>query len=181
MALIYCVECNAKISDKAPQCPYCGCPTSFQTQSESKHAEENEVIIDPKWEEILQIIKDNSRSGFEAIDEIKCLTGVKLGEAIEIFEYMEKNGAPPPEILVPKQPPKTTVECAVCNNQISIKAETCPHCGNPTGVHVCPKCGSANTKTISSTSKATSVLLWGPFAANKVISKYQCKDCWHKF
>ena len=71
--------------------------------------------------------------------------------------------------------------CSICNEPISNRAETCPHCGNPTGVHVCPKCGSTNTKTISSASKATSVFLWGPFAANKVVSKFQCKDCWHKF
>lgn len=75
----------------------------------------------------------------------------------------------------------TTVCCPACNHQISTKAESCPNCGNPTGVHVCPKCGSINTKTISGASKATSVFLWGPFAANKVVSKYQCKDCWHKF
>lgn len=71
--------------------------------------------------------------------------------------------------------------CHVCNHEISEKAESCPNCGNPTGVHVCPKCGSANTKAISGSSKTTSVLLWGPFAANKVVSKFQCKDCWHKF
>lgn len=181
MALISCVECNANISDKAPQCPYCGCPASFQNKGVGEHTEENEMVIDPKWEEILQIIKDNSRSGFEAVDEIKRLTGVTLSEAFDILEYMEKNDAPPPHVLVPKQPPKTTTECSACNNQISIKAEVCPHCGNPTGIHVCPKCGSTNTKTISGASKAASVLLWGPFAANKVVSKYQCKACWHKF
>ena len=73
------------------------------------------------------------------------------------------------------------IPCKVCGKKLSAKAETCPGCGNPTGVHVCPKCGSANTKAISGASKATSVLLWGPFAANKVISQFQCKDCWHKF
>lgn len=27
MALINCAECHKEISDKAKQCPYCGCPT----------------------------------------------------------------------------------------------------------------------------------------------------------
>ena len=71
--------------------------------------------------------------------------------------------------------------CAACGNRISTKAESCPQCGEPTGIHICPKCSSANTKIISGASKATSIVLWGAFAANKVLSKYQCKDCGHKF
>ena len=45
----------------------------------------------------------------------------------------------------------------------------------------CPKCGSSNTKVISGASKAVSVALWGVFAANKVMSKYVCNNCGHKF
>lgn len=73
------------------------------------------------------------------------------------------------------------IPCTACNGQISPQAEVCPHCGQPTGVHVCPKCGKTNTKVISGASKVTSILLWGPFAANKVVSKYQCNECGHKF
>lgn len=77
---------------------------------------------------------------------------------------------------------KTTLSpCSACGYQISIRAESCPHCGNPTGVHVCPKCNSINTRVITGTSKAASIFLWGAFAANKVVSKYECKDCGHKF
>ena len=71
--------------------------------------------------------------------------------------------------------------CTACNKDISVKTETCPHCGQPTGVHVCPKCQGINTKVISGASKATSIFLWGPFAANKVLSKFQCNDCGHKW
>ena len=71
--------------------------------------------------------------------------------------------------------------CAVCNAQVSTEAELCPHCGQPTGVHICPNCRSTNTEVISNASKATSIFLWGPFATNKVLSKFQCKDCGHKF
>lgn len=73
------------------------------------------------------------------------------------------------------------VICASCKSHISKQTEVCPHCGHPTGVHVCPKCNSANTKVISDASKATSIFLWGPFAANKVLSRFQCKDCGYKF
>lgn len=77
--------------------------------------------------------------------------------------------------------PYGLVVCLACQKQISTQAETCPHCGQPTGVHVCPKCSSVNTKVISGVSKATSIFLWGPFAANKVISKFECKDCGHNW
>ena len=80
-------------------------------------------------------------------------------------------------------PPKNhnLVDCMACGHQISTRAESCPHCGNPTGIHVCPKCNSTNTRVITGTSKAASIFLWGAFAANKVVSKYECKDCGHKF
>lgn len=73
------------------------------------------------------------------------------------------------------------ISCTVCSASISPFAESCPHCGQPTGVHVCPKCQGINTKVISGASKATSIFLWGPFAANKVLSKFQCNDCGHKW
>lgn len=88
-----------------------------------------------------------------------------------------------PNVNYSNSNPKKTrlVSCVVCNTNISPFAEVCPHCGHPTGVHVCPKCNSTNTKVISGVSKVTSIFLWGPFAANKVVSKFQCKDCGHKF
>lgn len=73
------------------------------------------------------------------------------------------------------------VTCVACGHRLSPKAEQCPNCGQPTGIHACPKCGGINTKSISGASKVTSIVLWGPFAANKVISKFQCKDCGHKW
>lgn len=84
-------------------------------------------------------------------------------------------------IAAAKNAPVQMTKCKCCKSKISSKAEVCPHCGNPTGVHLCPRCTSTNTKVISGTSKATSVFLWGAFAANKVVSKYECKDCGHKF
>lgn len=80
----------------------------------------------------------------------------------------------------PKPKPSLTT-CAACGNKISTRAEACPHCGEPTGIHICPKCGGTNTQVISGASKAGSIFLWGPYAANKVMSKYQCNDCGHKF
>lgn len=71
--------------------------------------------------------------------------------------------------------------CSACNKEISKQAEVCPHCGQPTGVHLCPKCKSTDTKVISGASKVASVAMWGVFAANKVKSNYKCNKCGHKF
>lgn len=74
------------------------------------------------------------------------------------------------------------IKCPDCGRQVSDSAANCPNCGRPISTKVrCPKCGSTNTSVISGASKAVSVALWGPFAANKVMSKYQCNSCKHKF
>lgn len=74
------------------------------------------------------------------------------------------------------------INCPECGKQVSTQAKTCPNCGAPIDTAIrCPKCGSANTEVISGASKAVSVALWGVFAANKVMSRYKCKDCGHKF
>ena len=74
------------------------------------------------------------------------------------------------------------IKCPECGKQVSDKAPACPGCGSPIDTAIrCPKCGSANTKVISGASKVASVAMWGVFAANKVLSKYVCSDCGHKF
>ena len=45
----------------------------------------------------------------------------------------------------------------------------------------CPKCGSTNTRAISNSSKVMSTLMWGPLATHKIMSKYECLNCKHKF
>lgn len=74
------------------------------------------------------------------------------------------------------------IKCPECLNDVSDKAQSCPHCGNPIDTNIyCPKCNSNNVGTISGASKALSLAMWGVFAANKVKSTYQCYDCGFKF
>ena len=74
------------------------------------------------------------------------------------------------------------IKCPECGKDVSDKARSCPHCGNPIDTSIyCPKCGSKNVSVISGASKAVSVALWGVFAANKVKSNYKCNSCGHKF
>ena len=41
----------------------------------------------------------------------------------------------------------------------------------------CPYCQSTNIKKITGLSKASSVVLWGIFAAGKVSKNYHCNNC----
>lgn len=74
------------------------------------------------------------------------------------------------------------IKCNECGKEVSSKARTCPNCGNPIDTSVkCPKCGSTNTRPISNSSKLFSTIMWGGLAANKILSKYECLNCKHKF
>ena len=48
-------------------------------------------------------------------------------------------------------------------------------------IHVCPKCGSQNTRVITGTDKMVSTVAFGVLAANKLINQYICNNCKHKF
>jgi len=74
------------------------------------------------------------------------------------------------------------IKCPECGKEVSDTAKACPNCGAPIDTSIrCPKCGSSDVRIISGASKAVSIALWGVFAANKVLSKYQCNQCGHKF
>ena len=74
------------------------------------------------------------------------------------------------------------IKCPECGKEVSDQAGNCSNCGCPINTTIrCIRCGSTNVQVISGASKVGSIILWGPFAANKVISKYMCKDCKHKF
>lgn len=74
------------------------------------------------------------------------------------------------------------IKCSECGKEVSSNASSCPHCGNIINASVrCPKCGSTNTGPISNSSKIISNLMWGPLAVHKILSKYECYDCKHKF
>lgn len=185
MEKIYCRCCGAIIRkpEKHSWCPKCG--KSIKTKEQNK-AEAEKLLPALKeseqYERIKEMVYDCKLA--EPSREIRKIVPADIFVADEIIDMIWETR---PSDWVIEQPPAPTPDnsllttCVACASEISKQAETCPHCGQPTGVHVCPRCQSMNTKVISGASKATSVVLWGPFAANKVVSKYECKSCGHKW
>ena len=189
-----CWQCGTEFSKKHGYCPSCG--TISITRFRQAESFEQIVRINPKVglqctrcgslypnnQDKCLICNAKAEDGFtmsiahmnqQNVESIKTpikVAGSKLTQK-KVHELSSKIRIAKPGLII----------CPACGGQISSHAESCPHCGQPTGVHVCPKCKGINTGVISGASKATSVLLWGPFAANKVLSKFQCRDCGHKF
>lgn len=186
-----CEKCGRVHNSKAPVCPYCGAVDrrrAAQIRDLEAKARSNPQIgvrclacnsIFPNDQTKCpfcgnSISKDGTKSiasrSKTDLDKMETPIGAYFaGKPIPI----KQQKAIKPKVQL--------VSCTACGHKLSPKAESCPNCGHPTGIHICPKCGSINTKPISGASKATSIALWGPFAANKVLSKFQCKDCGHKF
>ena len=152
---LYCLKCGTIYPNDIAKCPYCAVPAENNSRPLT-HKNAPSHFNTP-------ISKHYKRDGYT----------IKGNNSNKTFSGQSNK--------VNKSHQPVLISCKACGKQISSQAESCPNCGQPTGIHVCPNCRSTNTKVISGTSKATSVFLWGVFAANKVISKYECKDCHHKF
>ena len=188
MNAVRCKKCFALYPADMQSCPSCG-ETNNEVSNNTKKSSRTTSCSNPQRygtvpDSIMnELIKTAEKKPESALTCLKCGTKFPNGLSkcprcgIQCTGGYFGKSALQQTVKINHQ----LTQCNCCNKEISIKAETCPHCGNPTGVHACPKCGSTNTKTISGASKAVSIYLWGPFAANKVVSKFQCKDCWHKF
>ncbi|MBR4003151.1 MAG: ribosomal protein L7/L12 [Clostridia bacterium] len=186
MALIKCPECGKEISDKSPACIHCGFPLDTTTTKEEPTNANIVKIggVDYDLTEVIELINKNEK--IKAIKILREKTGLGLADAKDVADNLEQKTNPttgftPKYSTVSADIKATLITCKACGKQISNQAPTCIHCGQPTGIQLCPKCGSSNTKVISGASKAVSIGLWGIFAANKVMSKYECKKCGHKF
>ena len=139
------------------------------------------------WKQILSYVRN--RDAIRAINKIKSILSISYDVlAEEIYDEILLNDKVPLGLLQTKYPnqlieskKQLLTSCSACGKTISSKAETCPNCGQPTGVHVCPRCGSTNTHVLTGFDKTVSTALWGRFAANEVMSKYWCEDCRHKW
>lgn len=186
-----CEKCGRNYNGKTPVCPYCGAVDNrraLQIRDLETKARNNPQIGVRCLACNSIFPNDQTKCPFcyatVGHGSVKSIAGRSRSDLDKIETPIDAHfaGRPiPTKQRQAVQPKAQLMPCAACGHKLSPKAEKCPSCGQPTGVHICPKCGGANTKPISGASKATSVVLWGPFAANKVLSKFQCKDCGHKF
>lgn len=198
MSMIKCIECGNNISSLAEACPFCGCPAKHQkTNSQQVCAAPTPAVPPSKpdisylkypglWGEIRDaaIVHDfNNANRFT-----KKLTGKPITS--ELYYEIIKIKDLPIEMIIKTYPEQasrpyneapTTLPCKACGKTISVKAEVCPHCGEPTGVHVCPKCGNTDVWVLDAVTKTLSLVFMGPLAVNTVRSKYECKKCHFKF
>ena len=191
MQTIVCLYCqnDIDVDYQNRQCPYCG---KFVVSAERMKEAVDAVIWLTRNKGLFDALKVHiyNHEDDRAINIIRSVTE-RQDSAVEqkVIERILKDkpadwtpvAALKVSIPIPVSNAPALVSCKACNNQISNHAKTCPHCGHPTGVHVCPKCGSIKTKVISGASKTASIFFWGAYAANKVRSTYECLDCKHKW
>lgn len=185
MEAIRCEKCSCIYLNEMSECPSCKEPNP-KARYRSKYAKSNQTQPKAPSSNVVQmLVKQAEEHPDKAVTCFKC--GIKYPNTLKSCPKCGSNNSggyvasTKNNTIYNKPKNRNLVDCMACGHQISTRAESCPHCGNPTGVHVCPKCDSINTRVITGTSKATSIFLWGAFAANKVVSKYECKDCGHKF
>lgn len=191
MALIKCIECGSEISSYAKSCPICGCPAEMQNspindESISINIEKNneELLNKDRWYHVVDLV--NKGETLPAVHEIKDILSINsLSAAMDIIKKIKETKELPVDFIIEKYPSQkiqpTTRSCKACSKIISVKAEKCPHCGEPTGVRVCPRCGSTDVVILDAVSKAVSMALFGVFSVNTVRSKYECWTCHFKF
>lgn len=170
MSLRYCPECGHQISTHAKQCPKCGFPYKKYEDLALKCDinTRNEEFVKAYW-----ITKPSDDIPYIHDDpETRCAEcGTKLlgkktcpncGFSMETYNQIQKEkGEQFKKIVVNasrKEAQNTQrqqmIYCPGCQHELSIYAETCPHCAFPvrsfmtehhiTDIHkayVCPKCG----------------------------------------
>lgn len=199
MAIIKCIECGKDISSFAPMCPHCGCPAEHQINEHlgDQHLDKrNDSSVSSvrlknqeQWERIAELVKQKKTEEAQSMIEMIIGGGPK---ALAMLARVIRADGIPFDYILEKYPEQatsepvaqsmpTTAPCSACGKTISAKAETCPYCGHPTGVHVCPRCGSTEIMWIDGVSKALSMAFFGPFSVNTVRNKYECEKCHFKF
>ena len=151
MALIKCIECGHKISDKATACPNCGYPISKELAvAEEDTTEENTNIkmingVRVDMGIVAQMLVDKEK--IKAISYFHRLTGVDIHEAFDIVSALDTTAI---------------IDIANANTHNNSDEVRCPHCGS-TQIQVVPRKWSIMTGLLT----------------NKV--DRVCMNCKHKF
>lgn len=155
MALITCPECTKIFSDKASNCPNCGCPT----EQIIKNLEIQKILI--KYKDVIDNLKITYKCNVCGNTEFD--TEIFAGILMSVCTKC-KNHA---NIVIVNQE-----ELNQWKQQTScIKRPTTPEC---------PYCHSHDTKKIGSGGRTLSLLTLG-LAGSKIGKQWHCKHCGSDF
>lgn len=167
MALIFCPECNKKISDRAINCPNCGLPLSPINDTNIKETKYDLILI-----------KYTGNNDFVA-ETIYNNCYCSLGEARRIIQScpsaIMKNVSLSKLTAIQKELLQyriiTEIVQATDRPAISKKVNFKPKC---------PTCGSNNVNKISTMNRAVHGYAFGLFSKT-ARSQFECLDCGYKW
>lgn len=163
MAMMTCIECKNKISNKAKNCPFCGCPIEIDyTKQIICKINGIEYDFTDFYNRLMTIKHNNGLYGdpdFIAVTkEIRNLTGIA-----KTFKLCN--------LIVQKE----TVPAEYNDDETMDKLNQDRQMIETSKIH-CPNCNSSNVKPISGTERAVSVLGLG-ILSKKINKSYKCLNC----
>lgn len=171
MALMKCVECGKEISDRADNCPYCGCPVGAESIWGS---------IDFVW---VKGVTQNFNVATIYVDGVECgkimnrkTVNIRVSLGLHSVKLL-RNGKCMLEESIPISKDSPNVSFYI-KETISGKLEktTMPI----ENVPKCPTCGSTKVKKLSLGRKVFSVEMIG-FASSSAGKTFVCKNCGYKW
>lgn len=152
--LIECSECKKQISDKANNCPNCGCP--IDKMKMGNYCNINGMAYN--LSDIITIlpkvgIKDTDVHPYYIIGMLRDRTPLNPQSANELANIILETKAIPEKF----------------NGVIEIKNES-------SNIPKCPTCNSTDIKKISTTAKVTNIAIFG-LLGNKRKKTFHCNNC----
>lgn len=162
MAMILCSECKCKISNRAPNCPNCGCPIEQNNKQMICKINGIEYDFFNFYSRIMNAkLNDrlwNDKDFILVTQEIRKLTGI--AKTFKLCEIIAKTEKVPEEYN-----DNYTMDIYEQEKQITQASKP-----------KCPICSSTNVNRISSTKKAMSIIGFG-ILSNKIGKQWHCNNC----
>ncbi len=134
MALVKCPDCEKRVSSRAFQCPFCGCPAEFfEPINKSEYESKGEI----KDESAVSVSEKLELAHEDSINE-----GSKAGHLENKEEQIEENISPEGEGIQ---------YCNQCGAQIDADAAFCNQCGATVSVIVADQIKTAEPETVTKT------------------------------
>ena len=158
MALINCPECGKEVSDKAPECPHCGCPKEYYVSNdatvENKEAEICEDYNCPICKTSNNYSDVTQSTG--AIQRICMVCGfITTLKSTPAYEAEQKRRRENEKMQKQEQYDKTH--------------------GNPQLIK-CPYCQSTSCKKIGMLNRSISASIFG-LGSSKIGKQWHCNNC----